>query len=94
MTKRNKKAQYRAKKDEKQQQRMATIKKFTCIAKVSNERFVRYHVNDLLLFTRFLDRQFRGWRWFNVYSYDKLRNREQVASFTNRNRPTKRHINI
>ena len=39
---------------------MTRIKKYTCIVKVEKEKFVRYHVNDLLAFTKFLDREFTG----------------------------------
>jgi len=64
-------------------------KKYRVIAKVDNEKFVKYHVNNLLLFTNFLDNDFSGWRWFNVY--DK-KTGNQLANFTSKQRPTKRFI--
>jgi hypothetical protein len=67
-----------------------TTKKFVTITKVSNDKFVRYNVNDLLKFTDFLDKNFPNWRWFNVFSKEtKL----QIANFTKNNRPKSRFIN-
>lgn len=63
---------------------MENKKKYKIIAKVDNEKFVKYNVNNLLLFTKFLDKSFSGWRWFNVYNMSK----EQIGSFTNKDRPT------
>lgn len=60
------------------------MKRYTCIVKVSDSHFVKYRLNDLLKFTTFLDTQWQGWRWFNVY--DK-KTKEQIANFTNKNRP-------
>lgn len=71
---------------------MARIKKYICIVKVENKKFVRYHVNDLLSFTKFLDRQFDGWRWFNVFSNEKGSKGQQLCSFTKSNRPIVKHI--
>lgn len=58
---------------------------YRVIAKVENEKFVKYNVNNLLQFTAFLDVKFPGWRWFNVY--DK-KTGVQVANFTTKNKPT------
>jgi hypothetical protein len=69
---------------------MKEVKKYKVIAKVSDTKFVKYNVNNLVLFTNFLDKNFSDWRWFNVYS--KSEGNEQIANFTNRNRPTKRFI--
>lgn len=68
---------------------MKITKKYRVIAKVGNDKFVKYHVNNLLLFTQFLDTNFVGWRWFNVY--DK-KTEKQLGNFTNKERPTKRFI--
>jgi len=65
------------------------VKKYRVIAKVENKKFVKYHVNNLLLFTKFLDTHFVGWRWFNVY--DK-KTGEQLGNFTSKQRPTKRYF--
>lgn len=71
---------------------MKTKKKYKVIAKVSNENFVKYNVNNLLLFTEFLDKNFNGWRWFNVYRYSSDGQGEQIGNFTNKNRPIKRFL--
>ena len=71
---------------------MENKKKYKVIAKVENAKFVKYNVNNLLLFTEFLDVNFNGWRWFNVYEYTKESNGAQLANFTTLNRPTKRFI--
>lgn len=63
-----------------------------CIAKVGNEKFVRYHVNNLRLFSLFLDRKFPDWRWFNVFEYNREHNGKQQESFTKKNRPVKAHL--
>jgi hypothetical protein len=67
-----------------------TTKKFVTITKVSNDKFVRYNVNDLLKFTDYLDKNFPDWRWFNVFSKET---ELQIANFTKNNRPKSRHIN-
>jgi hypothetical protein len=72
-------------------------KKYKVIAKVTTPGqraggFVRYNVNDLLKFTQFLDQNFARWRWFNVYAYQKDGTGEQLASFTNKDRPRDRFL--
>jgi hypothetical protein len=67
-------------------------KKYRVVAKVDNKDFVKYHVNDLLKFTQFLDKEFPHWRWFNVYRYVKEGNGPQLASFTTKNRPLHRFV--
>ena len=67
-------------------------KKYKVIAKVENEKFVRYNVNNLYQFANFLDKSFPDWRYFNVYRYTKEGNGEQLCSFTRHNRPDKRYI--
>ena len=29
--------------------------------------YLKYHITELLSFTRFLDCRWKGWHWFNVY---------------------------
>jgi hypothetical protein len=60
------------------------MKKYTCIAKTGDDKFLKYRLNDLLKFTRFLDKQWPGWRWYNVFDN---RTKTQVANFTKRKRP-------
>jgi hypothetical protein len=68
------------------------MKKYKVIAKVDNEKFVKYNVNNLVMFAKFLDTHFQGWRWFNVYEYTKDSTGKQLANYTNRNRPTQRFV--
>jgi len=42
-------------------------KKYVFIVKVSNSQFVKYRANDIVKFVNFLDTNWNGWRWFNVY---------------------------
>ena len=67
-------------------------KKYKVIAKVGDDKFVKYNVNNLLLFTNFLDENFNDWRWFNVYEFSKEGNGKQLESFTNKNRPLKKFL--
>jgi hypothetical protein len=71
--------------------KMTSVKKYICIAKVSNDKFVRYHVNNLVRFTHYLDNQHQTWRFFNVYSYEGINKGTQIASFTKHNRPKDKH---
>jgi len=64
-------------------------KKYKVIAKVGKDKFVKYNVNNLLLFTQFLDRSYKKWRWFNVYD-NKTKN--QITNFTVNKRPDKMYI--
>lgn len=61
-------------------------KKFVCIVKVSNDKFVKYRLNNLIKFTEFLDKNWSGWRWFNVYDN---KTKIQLSNFTSNNRPTR-----
>ena len=71
---------------------MENKKKYKVIAKVEKDKFVKYNVNNLLLFTEFLDVNFSGWRWFNVFEYTKDGDGSQLASFTTKNRPLSRFL--
>jgi hypothetical protein len=64
------------------------MKKYKVIAKVDSEKFVKYNVNNLLLFAGFLDKSFPLWRWFNVY--DSTGN--QIDNFTSKSRPQRSKI--
>ena len=66
---------------------MKKIKKYKVVAKVGGDHFVKYNVNNLRKFAVFLDSNFPQWRWFNVYKYTKEGKGEQLASFTNKDRP-------
>ena len=71
---------------------MGKGKKYKVIVKVEKDKFVKYNVNNLLLFTEFLDVNFSGWRWFNVFEYTKDGDGSQLASFTTKNRPLSRFL--
>lgn len=71
---------------------MESKKKYKVIAKVGGEKFVKYNVNNLILFAEFLDANFGGWRWFNVYEYKREGDGLQLASFTTKNRPLSRFV--
>jgi len=50
---------------------------------------VKYRkVNNLIRLTAYLDKTFPDWRYFNVFDSDK----KQVASFTNKDKPTMKHL--
>jgi len=62
---------------------------YVCVVKICNRPngsayCIKYHVNNLLKFTRFLDRQWPVWKWFNVFDNHTAL---QVTSFTNRRKP-------
>lgn len=59
-------------------------KTYKVIAKVSSDKFVKYNVNNLISFTKFLDSNYKDWRWFNVYN---KKTKVQITSFTKYNRP-------
>ena len=62
-------------------------KKYWVIAKVGNDKFVKYRVTNLVRFARFLDINFPGWRYFNVYKYQRDESGPKIASYTKNNRP-------
>jgi len=64
-------------------------KLYRVIVKVDDTKFVKYHINNLLSFTSFLDKEFPNWRWFNVF---EKTTGTQVASFTNKDRPIRSKV--
>lgn len=69
-------------------------KRYTAIVKINNNPdgsayCVKYRFNDLLNFVSFLDKQWKDWKWFNVFSNKGMNKRQQIGNFTNRNRPIK-----
>lgn len=73
---------------------MTVVKKYRVIAKVGNKptgeaQTVRYSVNNLIKFTKFLDAKFPTWTWMNIYHYDT---RELLRSFTKNNRPDSPYV--
>lgn len=71
---------------------MKSAKKYKIIAKIGNDKFVKYNVNNLVLFTEFLDKKFSDWRWFNVFEYTKNGSGTQLGSFTKNKRPNKNYL--
>lgn len=62
--------------------------KYKIIAKVSSDKFVKYHSENLLSFVKFLDAKYTGWRYFNVFNQSG----EQVGNFTTHSRPDKKTL--
>lgn len=72
-------------------------KKYIAIVKVKNNKdgsahCVKYRFDDLLSFTRFLDKKWAGWKWFNVYSNIGKNKGAQLTSFTKNKRPSTKLI--
>jgi hypothetical protein len=67
-------------------------KKYKVVAKIGDDKFVKYNVNNLILFTEFLDKKFSDWRWFNVFEYTKDSSGSQIGNFTKNKRPQKTYI--
>lgn len=64
-------------------------KKMICNVKADGTKFVQYHVNNLLKFTEWLDKEYPDWRWYNVFDSTT---KQQVASFTRHRRPQTKYI--
>ncbi len=59
--------------------------KYTIIAKVTGDKFVKYrNVSNLKKFANFLDVRFPSWKYFNVF--DPVTG-DQVSNFTKNERP-------
>lgn len=77
---------------------MTKDKRYRVIAKVHRsipgkpDRCCKWKVNDLISFTRFLDKNYPDWQWFNVFKYAPGDRGQQLASFSKYNRPTSRSI--
>jgi hypothetical protein len=71
---------------------MPEIKKYKVIAKVGNDKFVKYSVNNLILFASFLDKNWPDWRYFNVFSWTRNDTGQKIASFTKNARPYNRFV--
>lgn len=63
--------------------------KYTCIAKVGDDHFVKYRLSDLVKFAAFLDDKHSDWRWFNVFDKET---KKQIGNFTRNKRPTTKSI--
>lgn len=68
------------------------IKRYLAIVKINNNSdgsayCVKYKFDNLLKFTQFLDRNWKDWKWFNVFSNKGNNKGKQIGSFTNKNKP-------
>ena len=61
---------------------------YICIVKTP-EKWLKYHVRNLITFASFLDKEHSHWLYFNVY---EVKTRKQVASFTKHAKPTKKSV--
>lgn len=60
-------------------------KKYAVIIKVDTYKFIKYRgvqQNKFKSLYRYLDNNYKNWRWGNVYRFKK-----QIGSFTKNNRP-------
>jgi hypothetical protein len=70
------------------------MKKYKVIVKVGNEQFCKWRCNNLVSFADFLDRDWKDWRYCNVFDNikDSPTYRQQIGSFTKLNRPLSKVI--
>ena len=67
-------------------------KKYIGIVKVADNpdgsaKCLKYRFDDLLKFTNFLDKDWRTWRWFNVYANRENNKGKQLGNYTKKLRP-------
>jgi len=72
-------------------------KRYITIVKVENNpdgtaHCLKYRINDLLSFTKFLDLKWPNWKWFNVYSNNLEDKGTQLANFTKNKRPESKSL--
>ena len=72
-------------------------KKYIAIVKIRNNQdgsayCVKYRFNNLLNFTCFLDKNWPGWKWYNVFANTGSDKGIQIASFTKNKRPYRKDI--
>ena len=72
-------------------------KRYIAIVKISNNPdgsayCVKYRFDDLLKFVIFLDKKWAEWKWLNIYSNKGTDKGLQLGSFTNKNRPVRKHL--
>jgi hypothetical protein len=57
--------------------------------KIENDKTITYRSSDLLNFTKFLNKSYPTWRFFNVYDKETG---QQLASFTKSNQPQTKRV--
>jgi len=72
-------------------------KNYIAIVKIRNNGdgtayCVKYRFNDLIKFTKFLDKKWSEWKWYNVFSNKGNDKGVQLASYTNKKRPLRKNI--
>lgn len=72
-------------------------KRYTAIVKINNRpdgsaHCIKYRFDNLLDFTRFLDKDWAGWKWFNVYLNRGINKGKQLANFTKYRRPKSKFV--
>jgi len=66
-------------------------KKYLTISKVKGGQFVKYNVNDLVKFANYLNTNFGGFLYINVYEWTKKGDGKQIASYTKNAPPKSAH---
>lgn len=69
-----------------------TYKKFICITKVGGDVWLKHHVNNMLSFVAYLDKNHPDWKFINCYSDQHERFGERIANYTKYKRPLFRYI--
>ena len=74
-------------------------KRYTAIVKIKNRpdgsaHCVKYRFDNLLNFTKFLDKNWTQWKWFNVYSNKDTDRGKQLANFTKFNKPKAKYVQL
>lgn len=72
-------------------------KRYTAIVKIKNKpdgsaHCLKYRFDNLLNFTKFLDENWDGWKWYNVYSNTGINKGKQLANFTKYKRPKQKFV--
>ena len=72
-------------------------KRYIAIVKIKNKPdgsafCVKYRFDNLLAFTKFLDKNWVEWKWFNVYSNKDIDKGKQLASFTKFKKPITKYV--
>lgn len=65
------------------------MSEYRVVVKITNEKWLKYHVHSFLKFTNWLDKNFPEWKFYNVYD---PKTGYQIANFTKNNRPKRNKI--
>jgi len=72
-------------------------KRYTAIVKIKNKpdgtaHCLKYRFDNLLNFTKFLDKKWSEWKWYNVYANVGINKGKQLANFTKFNKPKVKYV--